>query len=127
MRKVPDYNEVFLEIRVHLLLTNKLSKRGHCGCSGRHTVQTPGLPSGEMVSGGSLHLAVRARPCLDMIAAMLKSVAHGLIVQLSSMVRHRHRRARHILSQPKATHQESVVDRHSGASSRASTVISSFH
>lgn len=32
----------------------------------------------------SLHL-VLARPCLDMIAAMLKSVAHGLIVQLSSI------------------------------------------
>lgn len=44
------------------------------------------LPNGEIVSGGSrsLHL-VLARPCLDMIAAMLKSVAHGLIVQLSSI------------------------------------------
>ncbi|EFA03512.1 hypothetical protein TcasGA2_TC013514 [Tribolium castaneum] len=40
-----------------------------------------------MESGGSrsLHLVRGALPCLDMIAAMLKSVAQGLMVQLSSI------------------------------------------
>lgn len=45
------------------------------------------VPIGDALSGGSrsLHL-VLARPCLDMIAAMLKSVAQGLMVQLSSII-----------------------------------------
>lgn len=45
------------------------------------------LPKGNIGSGGSRSLQdlVLALPCRDMMAAMLKSVAQGLIVHLSSI------------------------------------------
>lgn len=50
------------------------------------------LPKGDIGSGGSRSLQdlVLALPCLDMMAAILKSVAQGLIVHLSSITSSSH-------------------------------------